>query len=185
MMAGKMTFAVSGLKEFSAGLEELSKAAQKGVLRRTLLKAGEPLRDRAAQLAPKGDTGDLSGSIALSAKTVAETDAGKKAYAAAKKAGGSNQQAVAAMRDARRSSKASGDTFAQVFVGPARGGKRRAIKAIVQELGSVKQAPQPYLRPALSETKDRVVAGIGRELGTEISKAAARAARRAAKKAGK
>lgn len=180
-MVGKLRFSVSGLKEFSAGLSELSKATQRGVLQRTLLKAGKPMAARAAQLTPK-DKHDLEGSITLSAKTIAETDAGKIAFGQVLRSGGSKADAVSALRAARRAG-ASGDTYAEVYVGPARGSKRRAIKAIAQEFGTVHHAPHPYLRPALAETKDRVIAGIASELGNEISRAAARAAKRAAKKA--
>ncbi|MDF2994675.1 MAG: phage protein gp10 family [Xanthobacteraceae bacterium] len=181
-MVGKLRYSVSGLKELSAGLSDLSKAVQKGVLKRTLLKTGKPMAAKAAQLAPK-DTHDLENSIILAAKTIAEMDEGLKAYGAVLRSGGSKAAATSALRAARRAGGTS-DTFAEVYVGPARGSKRRAIKAIVQELGSATQAPQPYLRPALAQTQGAVLDGIGRELGTEIEKAARRAAKRKAKKGG-
>lgn len=182
-MVGKLTVSVSGLKELDASLGELSKAAAKGVLTRVLMKAGEPIRDEAKLLAPKL-TGQLSESIVVSTKIGTTGDPGKAAYAEIMKSGGTRAQAQQALRDARRASGA-GDAFAAVYVGPAKANKRNSIKAIVQELGSVKQAPQAYLRPAFNAMGSKALAIIGNLLGAEIAKAAARAAKRKASKAAK
>jgi HK97 gp10 family phage protein len=183
-MVGKLKVSVSGLKELDASLGQLSKAAAKGVLTRVLMKAGEPIRDEAKRLAPKGETRQLSENIVVSTKTGKSGDAGKDAYAEVMKSGGSKADAVSAMRAARRS-QGAGDSFAAVYVGPAKSGKRNSIKAIVQEFGSVKQAPRAYLRPAFNATAGKALDVIRNLLGAEIAKAAARAAKRKAKAAGK
>lgn len=180
-MVGKLTFKVDGLKELDAALGELSKATARKVLQRTLLKAAQPMVDAAKRLAPKGETGQLSDSIIASTQTGKGGDPGSAAYEEVRRAGGSKSDAVSAMRNARRSG-GSGDGFAAVYVGPAKSTKRNAIKAVVQEFGSAKQAPQAYLRPALNSTKDAVLEGVRRELSGEIAKAAARAAKIKARK---
>ena len=73
----------------------------------------------------------------------------------------------------------------EAYVGPKAGSKRNAIKAVVQEFGSVKQAAQPYMRPAWEATKGAVLDGIKGSLRTEIDKAAKRAAARALRLAAK
>jgi HK97 gp10 family phage protein len=181
-MVGKLKVSVSGLKELDASLGELSKAAAKGVLTRVLMNAGEPIRDAAKRLAPKGETRQLSENIVVSTKAGTSGDAGKDAYSEIMKSGGTKAQAVSAMRDARRA-QGAGDAFAAVYVGPAKSGKRNSIKAIVQEFGSVKQAPQAYLRPAFNAAAGQALDIIRNLLGGEIAKAAARAAKRKAKKA--
>ncbi|MET3662499.1 HK97-gp10 family putative phage morphogenesis protein [Aquamicrobium ahrensii] len=172
---------MSGLKELDVALGEMSKGAARGALRRALTKAAEPMRAAAERNAPE-DTGALKRSIALSSKI--DNRAGKAEYAAVMKGGGSKAQAAAALRDARRA-KGIGESFAEVFMGPKKSGKRKAIKAMVQEFGSKKQAAQPYMRPAFDAEAQNVINGIKSELSTEIDKSVRRARARAAKKAGK
>lgn len=175
-----MKVKIEGLRELDAALGELSKGAARGVLRRALIKAGEPMRAAAERNAPK-DTGQLGDSIALSSRI--DNRAGKSAFASVMKGGGSKAQAVQALRDARREA-GIGESFAEVFMGPRKSGKRNSIKAMVQEFGSEKQQPQPYMRPAFDAEKNTVLDGIKGELTTEIGKAVARARKRALKKAG-
>lgn len=59
-----MIVQVEGLRELSASLEELGKSLERSVLRRTAVKALEPVRDRAKQLAPVDD-GHLRDSITI------------------------------------------------------------------------------------------------------------------------
>lgn len=180
-MVGKLKVSVQGLKELDAALGELSKATAKGVMRRALLKAAQPMVDRAAALAPKGETGELSQSIIAATKNSVEGDAGKRAFGETLRAGGSKAEARAALRSARREAGA-GASFVEVSVGPAKAKtKRNAIKRIVQEFGSVKQAPRAYMRPAFAATRDQVLGRIKAELTSEIDKAARRAAARALK----
>src|SRR5690606_1525240 len=118
--------------------------------------AAEPMRAAAERNAPE-DTGALKRSIALSSKI--DNRAGKAEYAAVMKGGGSKAQAAAALRDARRA-KGIGESFAEVFMGPKISGKRNAIKAMVQEFGSKKQAAQPYMRPAFDSEAQNVIGNI-------------------------
>lgn len=180
-MAKAVRVKVEGLKELDAALGELSKGAARGALRRALIKAAEPMRDAAARNAPE-DTGALKRSIIVTSRI--DNRAGKAEYAAVMKGGGSKAQAVGALRDARRA-KGIGESFAEAFLGPAKGGKRDAIKAVVQEFGSRKQAAQPYMRPAFDSEAQNVIGKIKDELSTEIDKSVRRARARAAKKAGK
>lgn len=180
-MAKAVRVKVEGLKELDAALGELSKGAAKGALRRALIKAAEPMRAAAERNAPKL-TGDLQSSIIVTSKI--DNRAGKAEYAAVMRGGGTKAQAVGALRDARRA-KGIGESFAEAYLGPAKGAKRRAIKAVVQEFGSRKQAAQPYLRPAFDGEAKNVINGIKSELSTEIEKSVRRARARAAKKAGK
>lgn len=175
----KTSVKIEGLKELDAAMGELGKSAARGVLRRTLVKAAEPMRAAAERNAPK-DTGALAGSIIVTSKI--DNRAGKKEYGAVMAAGGSKSAAVQALRDARRA-KGIGESFAEAFLGPAKAGKRGSIKAMVQEFGSSKQDAQPYMRPAFDAEVNTVLGNIKGELTTEIDKAVARARKRALKRA--
>src|SRR5690554_3055300 len=119
-MAKAVRVSVSGLKELDAALGELSQGTARGALRRALIKAAEPMRAAAQRNAPE-DTGALKRSIIVTSKI--DNRAGKAEYAAVMKGGGSKAQAVGALRDARRA-KGIGESFAEAFMGPAKGGKR-------------------------------------------------------------
>lgn len=172
---------ISGLKELDDALGELSKGAARGALRRALIKSAEPMRKAAAQNAPE-DTGALKASIIVTSKM--DNNAGKAEYAAVMRGGGTKAQAAGALRDARRA-KGIGESFAEVYLGPAKGSKRDAIKAIVQEFGSQYQPAQAYMRPAFDGEVKTVLNKIKDELATEIGKSVQRARKRALKKANK
>jgi len=172
----KTTVRVEGLRELDAALAELPKAVARNTLRRVLKKAGQPIAEKARQLAPV-DTGRLRDSINVSPKL--GTKAGQKEYAAAMKQGLGQEAAVAAMRDARRAAKGEG-SFAEMYVGPG-----RQPHAHLQEFGSVNNRPHPFMRPAWDANKDEALEIIKRDLGGEIAKAAKRVARRKAKLAAK
>ncbi len=176
----KTTVRVEGLKELDAALAELPKAAARRTLVRVLTKAGEPLAERARQLAPDDPrTGapDLHTSIAVSAKL--KNPVGAREFAAVMKAGGTRADAGRAMAAARREQ--PGGSLAMMFVGPD--AKQR--HAHLQEFGTVHHGPQPFMRPAWDEKKGEALEIIKRTLGDEIMKTAKRIAARAAKKAGK
>jgi HK97 gp10 family phage protein len=170
-----MKISVSGLRELDRALGELPKAAAKTVLRRTLEKAGQPIADEAQRLAPV-DTGKLAKRIVVSPRI--KNKVGKAEFAAAMRAGLGTKAAVAALRQARREAKGQG-SFAEMFVGPARGVLRYAH---LVEFGTVKIPPKPYMRPAWDARKGEALDIIRRELGNEIIMAARRIARN--KKAG-
>lgn len=169
----KITMSATGFKELDAALALLPKAAAKRTLQRTLVKAGQPIADAAQANAPV-ETGELRDSISVGTRI--GNNVGKAEFASILKGGGTKGEAVAAMRDARRA--AQGGTFAVAFVGPEKAKtKRQAIKRIVQEFGSVKQAPQPYLRPAWDAEKMNALAICQRELAGEIIATAKRIAK--------
>ncbi len=173
----KVSVRVDGLKEFDAALGELSKATARNTLRRVLMKAGQPMAETAARLAPDDpETGspDLHTSITVSASL--KNPVGKAEYRDVLQAGGSRGEALQAMRDARR---AGSESFAEVYVGP----DYRQFHAHFQELGTAHHGPQPYMRPAFDQEAGTALDIIKSELGGEIEKAARRAARRAVRRA--
>lgn len=178
-MAGPVSFKIEGAKELGAAFDELSKATARNVGKRALIQAAEPMVEMASRLAPDDPaTGapDLHTSIAASARVVNKT--GDAEFASVLRAGGSRADAVSALREARRN---SGDSFAQAYVGVVNTTKRGAIKSIVQEFGSVKQSPRPYLRPAFLATAQLVISRVADILKVEIGKAVERARRKALK----
>lgn len=164
---------VDGLKELDAALGELSKSLAKGALRRTLVKAGKPIADRARSLAPI-DTGELRDSIAVSTRL--SNPAGKSEFAAAMRAGAGVAAATAALRSARRAAAGEGST-AEVYVGAG-----PLPQAHLVEFGSINNTAQPFLRPAWDEKRGEALDIIKNDLGSEIQRTAQRAARRAAKR---
>lgn len=165
-----MTISTSGFKALDMALGELPKAIAKRVLQRTLLKAGQPIADEASRLAPVR-TGDLASHIEVSAKT--KNKVGSKEFAQAMDAGLGIKAASAALRSARRAAKGQG-SFAEMYVGPAKGVLRYSH---LVEFGTVKSAPQPFMRPAWDSKKSMALDIIRRELGNEIIMAAKRVGR--------
>ncbi len=150
---------VEGLRELDRALGELPKSTAKAVLRRTLLKAGEPLAQEMRNLAPDDpETGgnDLKSSIAVGTKL--------------------SQRQAKLHRRAVKNDKA----FAEAFVGP---GPDPA--AWNQEFGNINHGPQSFARPAWDGKQKEVLEVIKTETWTEIDKAAQRLARKAARLAAK
>ncbi len=179
MRGPKMTVSVDGLAELDANLGHLTKATARNVLRKVLTKAGQPIAETMRRLAPddpKTGAPDLKTSIAVSPKL--KNKVGHKEYSDTLALGGTKAEAVQALRDARR---AGGGSFAEVYVGPGKGGAH----GVLQEFGTVNHAPQPFARPAWEQHKGEALEIIKAELGGEIRRAAQRAARRAARKAAK
>lgn len=188
----KMTLDLKGLRELDDVLaRELPRAAARGVLRRALLAAAEPMAARARALAPDDpDTidldRDLRENIIVSTRATGDSiDAGNKAFAATMKAGGTRADAGAALRSVRKS---MGAAQVGAFMGPS----RRVFHGIFSEFGTGirqhksgkvvgKMDPHPFLRPAFDSEKDATVRRLTLELSDEINKAVARAARKAAK----
>lgn len=163
---------VSGFAELDKALGQLPKATARNVLKRTLDKAAQPIVDEAKTLVPVR-TGTLRDSIVASTKVKNKT--GKAEFAAAMRAGLGRDTAVAALRQARRDAKGQG-SFAETFVGPARG-KGVIGYAHIVEFGSVNDPPRPYMRPAWDSKQREALAIIRAELGNEIIKAARRIGR--------
>lgn len=170
---------VEGVAELKASLTTLSRATARNALKRALVAAAKPTVQAAKSKAPVLE-GVLKRSITVSSEVVNNT--GKGAYAKVMREGGTKQDALKALRDARRAAKDSA-SFAEVFVGPAVRPKSEP-KNRVLEFGGGRgnRAPQPFMRPAWDETQGSVLDGIKDALAAQIEKAVARAARRAAKR---
>jgi len=146
----KTAFRVEGLRELDAALSELTKqTTRRGVARRALKEAGEPIRERMEQLAPDDRRTDapfdLKQSIALS----------------------SRQKSGRATKYRKES-----PTEVTVFIGPTKEGYPQAI---MQEFGTVHHAAQPYMRPAWdAEGGGRALERIKKTLRAAIDKAVAR-----------
>jgi len=145
---------VEGFKELEAELGKLTKAAGKGVLRRALKRAAEPLAETARNLAPRGDTAEdrLAESIAVSTRL--------------------------SKRQAKMHRKMFKDDRASVemFVGP---GPDPA--AWNQEFGNINHGPQSFMRPAWQAEQAGMLERLKADLWTEVEKAVARAERKAAR----
>ncbi|MET3925553.1 HK97-gp10 family putative phage morphogenesis protein [Devosia sp. 2618] len=153
----KLTMRVSGLRELDVALGELPKATSRNVGRRVLMKAGQPIADAAARLAPDDPaTGgkDLKSSIVVGTKLT--------------------RRQASSHRKKTKNDKA----FSEAFVGT------KDPAAVQQEFGNERHGPQSFMRPAWDQEKGAALDIVKAELGAEISKAAKRLARRAAKKAG-
>lgn len=167
-----MVVSVSGFAELEQALANLPKATARNVLKRTLNKAAEPIADEARRLAPV-KTGNLRNSIAVSSRIKNKT--GNAEYSAAMRAGLGKAAAASALRQARREAKGTG-SFAEVYVGPARG-KGVIGYAHIVEFGSNDTAPQPYMRPAWDSKQREALSIIRGELASQIMLAARRVGR--------
>ncbi|RVQ23048.1 HK97-gp10 family putative phage morphogenesis protein [Sinorhizobium meliloti] len=157
-MAG-VRVSIEGLKQLDQALAELPKATGKAVLRRTLIKAGEPLADDMRAKAPDDPaTGgnDLRSSIGVGTKL-------------------SKRQAKLHRKEFKND-KASAEVF--VGAGPV-------PHAHLQEFGTSRHGPQPFARLAWDAGKNQVLDTIKDELAVQITKAAQRLARKAARLAAK
>lgn len=163
---------ISGLAELDKALAELPKATARNVLKRTLDKAAQPVVDEAKMMVPV-NTGALRDSIIASTKIKNKT--GSAEYSSAMRAGLGKDAARAALLAARRAGKGQG-SFAETFIGPARG-KGVIRYAHIVEFGSVDTPPQPYMRPAWEAKRMQALDIIKSELGNEIIKAARRLGR--------
>lgn len=181
----KVTVRTSGFADLDRTLSQMSKGMARGALSRAGVRAMAPMAVLAASLAPE-ETGELAGSIVVSAKAKgAGAAVGKAAFAAAMKGGLGKAAAVSALRDARRGANGGdGPPSVELFMGPTQAGsKKNAIKRIVQEFGSVNQPGQPYMRPAWDQDRGAMLERLKVTLWDEVQKTVARAAVRAAAKA--
>jgi len=145
------TVKLIGFKELEKELEKLSQSAGKGVLRRGLKKAAEPMAAIANSMAPVGTTGDFAKSFAYSTKL--------------------NKRQKGIHRKMFKNDKAA----VEGFVGtndPA---------GVQQEFGNIHHGPQPALRPAWDQDRGPLLDRLGQELWREFEKSLARAERKAAK----
>lgn len=150
------TVKLEGFKALDDALDELSKAAGKGVLRRSLLKSADKMVKLMASRAPR-DTGGLAESIDASTKL--------------------DKRQSRMHRKAFRNDKSS----VEVFVGPSYNLGAGGRHGHLLEFGTYKMAPQPFVRPAWDEDRGPLLDRLGKEMATELEKSVARARRKAAK----
>jgi HK97 gp10 family phage protein len=163
---------VDGLRELEKALLELAPSVGKGVMRRTLLKAGAPIQEQAQQLAPERDPDAPVITYKRNGKEVIRRPGTMKALV---------QMGTRLTKRQAATAKREGKSSVEVYVGT------RDRMARLQEFGTSDTPAQPFMRPAWDANKDGAVEIIRTEMGGEIQKAAARAARktaRLAKKAG-
>ena len=150
------TVRLEGFKELERELDNLSKAAGKGALRRALFKAAQPTAELAQSKAPRL-TGRLQQSIVIGAKL--------------------NKRQSKLHRSMFRDDRSS----VELFVGPSYlmgdGGRHGHLV----EFGTRKMAAQPFMRPAWDQDQKAMLERLKENLWGEISKAIARAERRAAR----
>lgn len=162
---------IEGLEDLEKNLERLSKSAGKGVLRRSLRKAAEPMADIMRSKAPK-KTGALAQSIAISSKL------NKRQSGIHRKMFKDDRQAV------------------ELFLGPAYGPgkgnhghllefgtKPHFNKGLFAGSRHPGTAPQPFVRPAWDQDRADMLDRLSKILWEELDKSMARAERKAAKEA--
>ncbi len=145
-------FKTTGFDELERALvDELPKATAKNILKRAALAAMKPVVERAQQLVPV-DKGNLRDSI--------------------------KAQALTAKRVSRTRFEASKGVT--VAVSPT-GFKQDGFYARFQEFGTVKQAANPYMRPAWDSEEGPTLDRIKSEIAVQIGKARVRIARKLAR----
>jgi len=147
------TVRLDGFAALEKELEKLSKAAGKGVLRRSLKKAATPVAEAANAMAPTGETGEYAKSFKYGTRL--------------------NKRQAGLHRKMFRDDRAA----VEGFVGtndPA---------GVQQEFGNVNHGPQPALRPAWDQEAMPTLDRLGKELWKEFQKSLARAERKAARQA--
>lgn len=151
------TVKLEGFSDLEKELENLTKAAGKGVLRRALKKSAQPMADLMQDLAPRGETAtdDLADSIGVSTKL-------------SKRQAGQHKKMF-------RDDKAAVEMFVGAGPDPA---------AWNQEFGNVNHGPQPFARPAWDQEAKPTLDRLGEEMWAELEKSIARAERKAAKLTG-
>lgn len=166
-----MKVKITGFKELDKALAEFKPVTAKAIAKRALLKSAQPVVEDAKARVPVR-LGRLRDSITASARLAVK--AGNAEFAAVMRSGGTKDEALAALRDARRG--AAGGSLTTVHVGAG-----QLPHAHLQEFGTDRHPPQPYLRPAWDANRDKVLASIAGDLREEIDKAAKRAAAKALK----
>lgn len=169
----KEVFKFEGLAELQKNLDQFTRATQRRVVQRALIKAAAPIADAAKTLAPV-DSGDLRDSIIIRARSV--KDSGKDAYHQTLRAGGSKSDAVSALRDARRANPTDVGAV-QVIIGPTADIRYAGLV----EFGTIHAHAQPFMRPAFSANSQRALSLVAGEMKLEIERTAKRVAVRAAK----
>jgi HK97 gp10 family phage protein len=166
-----VTMDLEGFSELENLLDQLSNAAGKGVLRRSLKKAAQPTADLMNSYAPKGPTGNLKGSIIVGTK-LSKSQAGKH-----RKLVRGDKASVEMFVGADHNLSGRHAHLVEFGTGPRFHEKTgRAVGAM---------PPQPFVRPAWDQDRTAMLARLSQELWGEIEKTIARAQRKAARQAAK
>ncbi len=165
------TLKLEGFRELEQELAKLgSHTTRRASARRALRKAAQPMADIAQSMAPRR-RGHLADNIIVRTRA-SGPDAARQAFGQVLQAGGTRQEATAALRDVRRES----SSLVTMYVGPG-----RHPQAITQEFGTWFHPPQPFLRPAWDQDQRAMLDRLKAELWVDIQKTVARAERRAAR----
>lgn len=146
---------VDGLRDLEQTMQGLAKSTGRGILRRTGIKAMQPMAEIAQRLAPDDPATaapeDLPTSIAVGTRSDGRLNLVKQDR---------------------------GENAVTVYMGPTKDGYPQAI---MQEFGTVNHAPQAYMRPAWDQDKGGLLDRVKKLLAVEIEKTARRLARRRAR----
>ena len=147
-------FKLEGFKELDAALSQITaESTARGVMRRSLKEAAEPMADLAQSKAPDDPTTggyDLKTSVTYSTRL-------------------SRSERRNHARETR------GDrAFVEGFVGAG-----PLAHPHWQEFGTVHHAPQPFLRPAFDQDAQNFISRLGRSLAVQIERTARRIAAKA------
>lgn len=153
----KTTFKVDGLLDLNAALSTMSKGLARGALTRVAVNALKTeFVPVAKSLAPDDPaTGGLDLKESIIAGPASKLNARQK----------------------RLNKKRDDRSFGEGFAGTA------DVSGIQQEFGNVNHGPQPFMRPAWSQTQKPLLDHVAKNAWTEVEKTANRAAKRAAAKA--
>lgn len=149
----RVTVRTEGFRELEQALEQLATpGARKASARRALRKAAEPIVEAAQGMAPRGATGTLAPSVSVGTAL-------------------SRRQ-----RGLHRRMFQSDRAAVEMFIGAG-----PLASAHTQEFGTIRHAPQPFLRPAWDQGQRQMLETLKAELWVDIQRAVARAERRAAR----
>lgn len=141
---------VLGLRQLEQVLLNLPRSTAKGVVRRSMTKAAEPMRDLAARLAPDDPathTPDLHTSFAIGNRS----------------------------KGGRGGFRREGPREVAIYIGPTREGYPQAI---MMEFGTFKDRAQPSLGPAWEQEQRPMLERFAVLQGQELDKTIARIRRR-------
>lgn len=164
-MADKITFEFKGFKELEEVFEEIKadfgEKDQKKILVSGVRQAMKPVLQMAKMRAPV-DTGALSQSLRIEARKPTNKDKRSRYY----KVG---QVAMALVTTAPGNVLAK-KKWKNKKTGTKEIGMESDARANVQEFGSYKMAPQPYMRSSLESQSQAVTDNLGNNLGLALQK---------------
>lgn len=165
----KVKFKVDGFKAIEDALLALPRSTSRGVARRAMTKALEPVAASAKAAAPRGETGNLISGISVGSK-LSKRQA-REARGEMARLGISRDALVLNVG----ASNARHAHLVEFGTGPR---YHKSGKYVGQ------MPPQPFMRPAWDANQQGVLDGLSASLWSEIEKTLARAAKRAARQTG-